>query len=113
LSDLIGTGGNYIDSKKTGEDSEYSRAGEQTDSPSTNEATVRDTAAKLANLLEGLSFPASKEEIKNHLNSRSPAMGNRNNDVFERIQNNLENGKKYADVYEIELATGLVKNNES
>jgi hypothetical protein len=71
------------------------------------------TAAELANLLEGLSFPAPKEDVKNHLNSRSPSMGNRVNDVFERVQNNLEEGKKYADVYEIELAVGLVKNNET
>jgi hypothetical protein len=63
----------------------------------------------LANLLEGLTFPASKEEIKNHLNRKSPSMGNRINDVFEAVQNNLEDGIRYNSVYEIERGAGLVK----
>ena len=33
----------------------------------------------MANLLEGLQFPATKEDIKNHLNRKSPSMGNRVN----------------------------------
>ena len=44
-------------------------------------------AAKLANLLEGISFPANKEKIKDHLNRLSPSRGNRINDVLEAIQN--------------------------
>jgi hypothetical protein len=36
-------------------------------------------------------------------------MGNRINDVFEAVQNNLEDGISYNSVYEIERATGLVK----
>jgi hypothetical protein len=75
----------------------------------TNEATNRDVASKLANLLEGLIFPASKDEIKDYLNRKSPAMGNRINDVLEAIQNNLEDGASYDSVYEIEMASGLVK----
>lgn len=63
----------------------------------------------MANLLEGLQFPATKDEIKNHLNRKSPAMGNRVNDVFEAVQNNLEDGIKYDNVYAVELATGLVE----
>lgn len=64
---------------------------------------------KLANLLKGLTFPASKEEIKDYLNRKSPTMGNRNNDVLEAVQNNLEDGIRYNSVYEIEMSSGLVK----
>lgn len=40
-------------------------------------------------------------------------MGNRINDVFEVIQNNLEDGISYNSVYEIEQASGLVKKREA
>ena len=36
-------------------------------------------------------------------------MGNRNNDVLEAIQNNLEDGVKYNNVYDVELAARLVE----
>ena len=62
----------------------------------------------MANSLEGLQFPVTTEEIKNHLNHKSPAMGNRINDVLEAIQNNLNPETKNHDVYDIALATGLV-----
>lgn len=103
---------NYTDPNNTGEDSKLSRVGDQTNSPAINEATDREIVAKMANLLEGLQFPATKEDIKDYLNTRSPAMGNRINDVIEKVQNNLEeDGTKYQDVYDIARATGLVKNN--
>jgi Protein of unknown function (DUF2795) len=63
----------------------------------------------MANLLEGLEFPATKEDIKDHINRKSPTMGNRNNDVLEAIQNNLEDGVKYNNVYDVELAARLVE----
>jgi len=65
-------------------------------------------ASKLANLLEGISFPADKEKIKDHLNRLSPSMGNRINDVLEAIQNNLDENVEYNTTYEIEKAAGLV-----
>ena len=98
---------NYTDRSSTGKPVE--RVGDLTGEPPTNESTNRDIASKMANLLEGLTFPASKEEIKDHLNRKSPTMGNRINDVLEVIQNNLEDGIKYNSVYEIEMASGLVK----
>ena len=100
---------NYTDPTKTGEFSTYSRQGDKTNTPSDNEATDRETLSKMANLLEGLQFPATTEEIKNHVNKKSPAMGNRINDVLETIQNNLNQKSEYQDVYDIALATGLVK----
>ena len=66
----------------------------------------------MANLLEGLQFPATKEDIKNHINRKSPSMGNRINDVFESVQNNLEDGVPYESVYAIELAARLVEKRE-
>jgi hypothetical protein len=63
----------------------------------------------MANLLEGLQFPATKEDIRNHINRKSPSMANRINDVFEAVQNNLEDGVSYNNVYDIELAAGLVQ----
>jgi hypothetical protein len=99
---------NYTDPTKTGEFSTHLRQGDKTKTPSDNEATDREILSKLANLLEGLQFPATTEEIKNHLNHKSPAMGNRINDVLEAIQNNLNPKTKYHDVYDIALATGLV-----
>jgi hypothetical protein len=100
---------NYTDPNRSGNASAVERVGDISGEAPTNEATERKVAAKLANLLEGLTFPVNKEEIKNHLNRKSPSMGNRINDVFEAVQNNLEDGISYNSVYEIERATGLVK----
>jgi hypothetical protein len=84
------------------------RAGDTSEKPS-NEPVDRDKAAKMANLLEDLQFPATKEDIKNHLNRKSPGMGNRINDIFEAVVNNLDDTKAYSSAYEIEMAAGLVK----
>jgi hypothetical protein len=98
---------NYTDRSSTRNPIE--RVGDLTGEPPTNESTNGDIASKMANLLEGLTFPANKEEIKDYLNRKSPTMGNRINDVLEAIQNNLEDGVRYNSVYEIEMASGLVK----
>ena len=74
-----------------------------------NSPTDIKKASKLANLLEGISFPADKEKIKDHLNRLSPSMGNRINDVLEPIQNNLDDNVEYNSTYEIEKSAGLVK----
>ncbi len=100
---------NYTDPNRSGNASTTERVGDISGEAPTNEVTDRDVASKLANLLEGLIFPANKEEIKNHLNRKSPSMGNRINDVFEAVQNNLEDGISYYSAYEIERATGLVR----
>ncbi len=73
-----------------------------------NSATDIKKASKLANLLEGISFPANKENIKDHLNRLSPSMGNKINNVLEAIQNNLDENVEYKTTYEIEKAAGLV-----
>lgn len=73
-----------------------------------NSPTDIKKASKLANLLEGISFPANKEKIKDHLNRLSPSMGNKINNVLEAIQNNLDENVEYKTTYEIEKAAGLV-----
>jgi len=103
---------NYTDPSQSGIDSTTERAGDTTGEPTTNEAVNRKTSSKMANLLEGLQFPATKEDIKNHINRKSPSMGNRINDVFESVQNNLEDGVTYESVYAIELAARLVEKRE-
>ena len=99
---------NYTDPNNSGIDA-IDRAGEITGEPPDNEAIDRDKAAKMANLLEGLEFPATKEDIKNHINRKSPAMGNRINDIFEAVWNDLSDDAKFDNVYEVEKAAGLVR----
>lgn len=89
------------------------RVGDISGVPPTNQAINRPVASKLANLLEGIMFPATKERIKDHLNRKSPTMGNRINDALEAVQNNLEDGINYNSVYEIEQAAGLVERKEA
>jgi Protein of unknown function (DUF2795) len=100
---------NYTDSNQSGIEAKADRVGDLKGEPPINEATNRETASKLANLLEGLQFPAKKEDIINYINRKSAAMGNRINDVIEAVQNNLEGGVSYMSVYEVELAAGLVE----
>ena len=100
---------NYTDTTQSGAQSTVERVGDLTGEAPTNETTNRDKASKMANLLEDLVFPVTKEDIKNHLNRKSPSMGNRINDVLEVVQNNLEDGVRYNSAYEIEMALGLVR----
>ena len=44
-----------------------------TGQPPTDEATNRDGAARLANMPEDLQFPATQQEIKDHVNKKSSA----------------------------------------
>jgi hypothetical protein len=105
----VSTDRNYTDSTQSGVSATIERLGDSTGEPATNKTTDRNSASKMANLLEGLQFPATKEEIKIHINRKSPAMANRINDVLEAVQNRLEDGVKYDSVYKIELAAGLVQ----
>jgi hypothetical protein len=99
----------YTNPSQTGKNPPADRVGDMTGQPPTNEATDRGRAAKLANMLEDLQFPATKEEIKDHLNKKSPSAGNRSNDVMENVVNNLQDGTSYQNAYEVEKAAGLVK----
>ena len=85
------------------------RVGDMTGQPPTNEAADREKAARLANMLEDLQFPATKEEIKDHVNKKSPSMGNEANNVMESVVNGLKDGASYKNAYEVEKAVGLVR----
>ena len=85
------------------------RKGDVTGEPADNIATDIKKAAKLATLLNGISFPTNKEKIKDHLNKLSPSIGNRINDVLEAIQNNLDDNVEYNSTYEIEKAANLIE----
>jgi len=100
---------NYTDPGESGTGAVAERAGDITGEPPTNRAVDRDKASKMANLLEGLEFPATKEMIRSHLNLKSPAMGNRINDVIEAVENKLGDDKEYGSAYDVEVAADLVK----
>jgi len=105
----LSTDRNYTDAEQSGAGAKAERAGDITGKQPSNIATDRERASKLANLLEGLEFPATKEEIRSHLNQRSPAMGNRVNDVIEAIENNLDDRREYDSAYDVEVVAGLVE----
>jgi hypothetical protein len=69
-------------------------------------------ASKMANVLEGLEFPATKEGIKDHINNKTKSKVMKNNriivdTVLQAIQNNLQEGIQYNNAYEIEKAAKL------
>jgi hypothetical protein len=99
---------NYTDPDRSSIGPRTERVGEITSEPPTNKAVDKDKASKMANLLEGLQFPATKEEIKAHLNMKSPSMGNRINDVLEAVENNLDEERRYDSTHDVEIAAGLV-----
>lgn len=109
---MSSTDRNYTNVEESGISSKADRVGDITGEPPTNEAVDHDKAAKMANLLEDLEFPATKEKIRNHLNARSPSMENRINDVVEAIENNLDEDTEYASAYDVEVAAGLVVKRE-
>jgi hypothetical protein len=65
---------NYTGPSQSGTNPPAERVGDMTGKPPTKEPTDRDRAAKLANLLEDLQFPATTEDIKNHINKKSPSI---------------------------------------
>jgi hypothetical protein len=109
---MSSTDRDHTNVEESGIDSKTKRVGDIIGEPPTNEATDHNKAAKIANLLEGLEFPATKEKIRNQLNARSPNKGNRINDVVEAIENNLDEGREYHSAYEVEVAAGLVVKRE-
>ena len=74
---------------------------------SENTPTDREKASKLANMLEGLDFPADKPKIMSFLNQKQSAESD--DDIILKLQNNLTDNKKFENVYEIEKQAGLVK----
>jgi hypothetical protein len=86
------------------------RVGDITQEPATNEAVNTNEASKIANLLQGLEFPATKEQIKNYIvDGKSITISSKSAKITSQfIDDNLQDGKKYNSTYEIERALGLV-----
>ena len=57
----VSTDRNYTDKTQSGVDATTEMVGDSTGEPATNETTNRDTASKMANLLEGLHFRQLKK----------------------------------------------------
>ena len=103
------------DSKESRLGSSVQRVGDITGEPATNEAVDTDEASKIASLLQGITFPATKEQIKEYIeDSKSISASSKNvRNMLQIIENNLPEEREYNTVYEIENSLGLVvKKNE-
>jgi hypothetical protein len=103
------------DSEKSRLGSSVQRVGDITNEPATNEAVDTDEVSKIASLLQGITFPATKEQIKEYIgDSKSISVSNENvRNMLQFIENNLPGEREYNTVYEIEKSLGLViKKNE-
>lgn len=92
------------ESEKQNADASVERVCDITPEPATNEAS------KIANLLQGLRFPATKEQIKEYIaDGKSITISDENaRNTSQYIEENLQDGKRYNSTYEIEKALGLV-----
>jgi hypothetical protein len=98
------------ESEKQNADVSVERVGDITQEPATNEAVDTNEASKIANLLQGLRFPATKEQIKEYIaDGKSITISDKNaKNTSQRIEESLLDGKRYNSTYEIEKALGLV-----
>jgi hypothetical protein len=98
------------ESEKQNADVSVERVGDITQEPATNEAVDTNEASKIANLLQGLRFPATKEQIKEYIaDGKSITISDENaRYTSQYIEESLRDGKRYNSTYEIEKALGLV-----
>jgi hypothetical protein len=98
------------ESEKQNADVSVERVGDITQEPATNEAVDTNEASKIANLLQGLRFPATKEQIKEYIaDGKSITISDENaRNTSQDIEESLQDGKRYNSTYEIEKALGLV-----
>ena len=72
-----------------------------------NKPTDRNKASKLANMLEGLDFPADKPKILSYINEKLSGQSE-DSEIVQKLQRNLTDNKQFNNVYEIEKQAGLV-----
>ena len=98
------------ESEKQNADALVERVCDITPEPATNEAVDTNEASKIANLLQGLRFPATKEQIKEYIaDGKSITISDENaRNTSQYIEESLQDGKRYNSTYEIEKALGLV-----
>lgn len=87
------------------------KVGDVTGQPPTNRAVDKVAASRLANLLEGLDFPATKKQITIHINAGSE-QDNVKREIVSAIENKLNNSARFDSAYDVELAVGLVKSSD-
>lgn len=85
------------------------RVGDITGEPPTARTVNRGKALKLANLLEGLDFPATKEEIRDQIRHKGRVTDKRMNDILGALEKNLDDRREYSGVYDVEKVAGLVE----
>jgi cell division protein FtsL len=77
-----------------------------------NKPVDRTKASRLANMLEGLNFPADKPKILSYLKQQlylnQKVSEQPEKDIIQSLENNLTDNKQYENVYEIEKQAGLV-----
>jgi hypothetical protein len=102
---------NYdFEAEKQNADASVEYVGDITPEPVTNEAVDTNEASKIANLLQGLRFPATKEQIKEYIaDGKSITISDENaRNTSQYIEESLQDGIRYNNTYEIEKALGLV-----
>jgi hypothetical protein len=85
------------------------RKSDAADESIANRPTNTTKASKLANLLEGMKFPATKKEILAHLRAGSSSGRPGTDDIESSVQQYLKDNETYASTYDVELAVGLVR----
>jgi hypothetical protein len=101
---------NYSDSGD-GKSVKPDRVGDVTGQPPTNRAVHKVAASRLANLLEGMNFPATKKKIRNHLSAES-RQDNVKREIMAAIEDRLDDNAIFDSAYDVELAAGLVKSSD-
>ena len=85
------------------------RVGDATGQSPDVEALDREKASDLANVIKDMNFPATKQEIQQHINMKS---SERNIDAIKDKVNSLQDGVSYTSVSEVEKAAGLVRDTD-
>ncbi|HKU49542.1 MAG TPA: hypothetical protein VJP79_06305 [Nitrososphaera sp.] len=89
---------------------------QQRQPPPTNEAEDRAKASRLANLLEGVDFPATKGQIIGYINAHSKHdkyHHGGSDSIVREIESSLHDGATYSSIYDVALAMGLVNKRSS
>jgi hypothetical protein len=93
-------------SEETRRNPQSERVGDVTGQSLDTEALDREKASDFANVLKDMRFPATKEEIQQHVNAKSSELNI--GDLAGRVTS-LRDGVSYASVHEVEKDVGLVR----
>lgn len=77
-----------------------------------NRGVDKAEASRLADLLEGIRYPATKDEIRKNIKSK-PSPDSETREIMDAIEKNLDGDATFASTYHVELAAGLVKSSDN